>query len=259
MPHTILILGGSGKVALHLTKQLISRGDTVHSLIRNPSQAAHLKSLGANPVVQSLEDSSVSSLTATFTRLKPTAIVWSAGAGGGNPDRTDAVDRDAAIRCMDAAAEAVSSGGTKRYIVVSAVDVRDRENKPVPDWYNEDDKSRSERVWGFIGRYMKAKLAADTALVTGNDRRKLEYTIVRPSGLSDDPGTGMIAAGKVGVARTIKREDVASTVMACIDNEKTVGLAFDVVGGDDKEDALPVEEAIRKVADGHIDTFDGFY
>src|SRR5690554_304023 len=45
------------------------------------------------------------------------ALVWSAGAGGGNPTRTYAVDRDAAIRSMDAAARA----GVERYVMVSYI------------------------------------------------------------------------------------------------------------------------------------------
>jgi len=77
MSKTILILGGSGRVALHLTRLLLTRGDTVHSLIRNPSQASTLTSLGAKPIVQSLEDSSVADLAATFTQLKPDVVVSS--------------------------------------------------------------------------------------------------------------------------------------------------------------------------------------
>jgi len=75
MPKTILILGGSGRVALCLTRLMTTRGDTVYSLIRNPAQSATLVSLGANPIVQSLEDSSVTDLAATFTRLEPDVVV----------------------------------------------------------------------------------------------------------------------------------------------------------------------------------------
>ena len=85
MPKTVLILGGSGKVALHLTRLLITRGDTVHSLIRNPDQVPALTALGAKPVVQSLEDSSVADLGATFTRLKPDVIVSLGGARPSTP------------------------------------------------------------------------------------------------------------------------------------------------------------------------------
>jgi len=75
---------------------------------------------------------------------------------------------------MDATAQA----GVKRYVIVSAVDVRDRENRPEPEWYNDADRRRSEGVWRAIGVYMWAKLAADRSLVVENGRRGLEYTIV---------------------------------------------------------------------------------
>lgn len=75
MPKTILILGGSGRVALCLTRLLTTRGDTVHSLIRNPSQSQTLISLGAKPVVQSLEESSVDDLAETFIRIRPDVVV----------------------------------------------------------------------------------------------------------------------------------------------------------------------------------------
>lgn len=190
---TTLIFGGSGKVARHLTRILTSQANpthTVYSVIRKTEQVPDLESLGAKPVVQSIEASSVPDLSKTIASLKPDYVVWSAGAGGGNPERTKAVDNEGAIKCMDA----VAAAGVKRYIVVSATDVRDRENKPVPSWYGPGDKDRSDKVWGAIGPYMGAKLAADKELRTGNVKRNLDYTIVRPGGLSMDVSTSCVKA-----------------------------------------------------------------
>lgn len=247
---TTLILGGSGKVARHLTRQLVSKGYTVHSIIRNSSQSDSLSSLGAQPIVQSIEEATVTSLASTIRESGAQTVVWAAGAGGGNPERTKTVDQEGAIKSMDATAEA----GVKRFIIVSALDMRDRENKPVPDWYDENDKKLSERVWGAIGPYMRAKLVADTELRTGNAKRGLQYTIVRPGGLSEEKGKGTVAAGMVHLGTSVSREDVAAVVVACIEDEKTIGLAFDVVGGD-----IGVVEAVRKVGEERIDTFEGFY
>ena len=247
---TALIFGGSGKVARHLTPLLVSNSYKVHSIIRNESQSSDLKSLGAQPIVQSIETSSVADLTSTIKTTNPDVVIWAAGAGGGNPERTKTVDHEGAVKSFDATAAA----GVKRYIIVSALDVRDKENKPVPDWYDDGDKERSEKVWGFIGPYMKAKYAADRELVTGNQKRGLEYTIVRPGGLSQDPAKGTVAAGKVHLNSMVSREDVAAVVMRGIQEDGTKGLAFDVVGGD-----TPIADAVKEVADGKIDTFDGFY
>lgn len=138
--------------------------------------------------------------------------------------------------------------------MVSAIDIRNRETKPVPSWYNDDDLKRSDAVWTALKAYATAKLAADVDLRTNNAKRNLRYTILRPGGLSDEPGKGAVAAGKVHIGRTISREDVAGTILACIKNEGTVGMAFDVVGG-----STPIDEAVKGVVERKEDTFEGYY
>ena len=248
MAQTTLIFGGSGKVARHITKQLSSQGHTVYSIIRKPEQKSDIESLGGKPIIQSIEDSSVDDMAETISDTKASAVIWSAGAGGGSQERTTAVDKDGAIRSMDATAKA----GVKRYIMVSAVDIRDRDNKPEPEWYNDADRKQGEGMWNAIGHYAKMKLAADRSLVTENERRGLEWTIVRPTTLSGDAGTGMVEAGKVHLGRAIPREDVAAVVVQVLKNQETVGLAFDVVAGE-----TSIAEAVGKVAKERVDTFQG--
>ena len=96
-------------------------------------------------------------------------MVWSAGAGGGSPERTYAVDRDAAIRSMDAAAEA----GVGRYVMVSYFGAG-------PDHGVPADNS-------FFA-YAEAKAAAD-AYLRGTG---LDWTILGPGALTDGPGNGLI-------------------------------------------------------------------
>lgn len=199
--------------------------------------------------MQSVESSSVSDLAATIRRVRPDVVVWSAGAGGGDPARTEAVDHVGAVKSMDACAEA----GVKRYIIVSAVDIRDR-TKKVPEWYDREDKARGDKMWDAIGTYCKAKLAADKELVTGNERRGLEWTIVRPGGLTEEAGTGKVSAGKIHITRTIPREDVAAVVAACVENPGTAGCVFDLVGGEED-----VKDAVARIAKEKINTFEGHY
>jgi nucleoside-diphosphate-sugar epimerase len=249
---TTLIFGGSGKVALHLTR-ILSNARPAHKVLNITRSATHSEGItaaGGHPVVASIEDASATELAALLREHKPDVVVWSAGAGGkGAPERTDRVDRQGAIDAMDASAEA----GVKRFIMVSAIDVRDR-SKPAPSWYSDEAKRRSDGGWSAIGRYMAAKLAADKELVTGNSRRKLDYTIVRPSGLTLDPATGKVDAGKVDITHSISREDVAYVLAEVINNDGTIGLAFDVVGG-----STPIADAIKEVAEKKIDTFEGNY
>ncbi|KAH0149971.1 NAD(P)-binding protein, partial [Aureobasidium melanogenum] len=226
------------KVARHLTTKLVASSYTVHSIIRKESQIPELEALGSKPIVQSIEESSVNDLAATIKKHSPNVVIWSAGAGGG------------AIKVFDATAAA----GVKRFIIVSAVDIRDRGNKPTPEWYNDDDNAVSKRMWGAIGVYCEAKLAADRDLVTQNGRRKLDYTIVRPGSLNTDKGSGKVAAGKVHLGNSVSREDIAEVIVQCIKNPSTIGLAFDVVGGE-----TPIPQAIEEVASQKIDTFEGHY
>lgn len=107
-----------------------------------------MKQLGGKPIVQSIEESTVDDMVEIIKRTNPSTVVWAAGAGGGNPERTRTVDNEGAIRSMDATAKA---GVTKRYIIVSAVDVRDKQSKPEPEWYNDSDRDRSNKVWTAIG------------------------------------------------------------------------------------------------------------
>jgi uncharacterized protein YbjT (DUF2867 family) len=109
----ILIIGGHGKVARLLTPLLVARGDRVTAIIRNPDHTADVEADGATAVVADVASSDAAALAALVAGHD--AIVWAAGAGGGDASRTYAIDRDAAIRSMDAAAAA----GVRRYVMVS--------------------------------------------------------------------------------------------------------------------------------------------
>ncbi len=109
--------------------------------------------------------------------------------------------------------------GVKRFITVSAVDVHDRSN-PAPDWCDGTKE------------LMEAKLAADKELEIGNERRRLDYTIIRPSGLGNDSGTGQVSAGKVQLAKVIKPGDLTRVVVQCMEEPGAIGLAFDVAAGE---------------------------
>lgn len=256
----VLIVGGHGQVAQHITKQLVAAKEpssfTVHSLIRNPDQSSEIEKLGAFPVIQDVEKASVPELLNTLSRVKPAVVIWAAGAGyKSTPDRIDAVDHQGAVKIFDALAIASNAGECgKRLVSISALDIRDRENKPVPDWYNDDDKQRSEMIWKGIGHFLKAKFKADKELRTGNDKRGLEYTMIRPGGLSNEPGTEIVSAGKVHLGQMVTREDIARVVVASINNPQTIGLAFDVVGGQ-----TPIIDAVNDVGANKVDTFEGYY
>lgn len=244
-----LIIGGHGKTAIRLT-ELLTPTHAVFSIIRNPAQIPDLEAIGAKPIIQDLVSGTVEDFVDIIQQTRPDAVVWAAS----NPRAPFEVDRDGAIKIMDALAKA--DVPSKRYLVISAADVRDTD-KPAPDWYSDADTKLSDRMWGIIGPALRAKFEADRELKTGNGRRKLEYTIVRPGGLTENEAQGRVRAGKVGLVGMISRSDVADVLFAAIGNDDSIGLAFDVLGPGEGE--LPVKDAVARVGKKREDTFDGYY
>ena len=203
----VAIVGGSGKVAKHLISQLHARGDEVLAIFRNADRYDELAELGAIPVVLDIEKSSVSELASAFAGCD--AVVFSAGAGGGNPQRTRAVDYDGAVTAINAATLA----HVPRFIMVSAIGA----GSPVTDDIDES-----------MRPYYAAKHDADLAV----EASALEYTIVRPGGLTDDAATGLVSLGDTVERGSIPREDVAAVIVAALYDPRTIGRAWEVVSGD---------------------------
>ncbi|MCW2736034.1 SDR family oxidoreductase [Nocardioides sp.] len=192
----ITIFGGHGKIALLLAPLLVEAGHEVTSVIRNPDHVADVEATGATAVVSSVEDADADTLAELLSGQD--AVVWSAGAGGGNPERTYAVDRDAAIRSMDAAA----ASGVGRYVMVSFSGSSAELLVP------EDDPFR---------HYQDAKIAADEHLRS----TELDWTILGPGTLTLEPSRGSVnpdAAFNDGDETS--RELVAQVALAVIDDPR---------------------------------------
>jgi uncharacterized protein YbjT (DUF2867 family) len=209
----VVIAGGHGKIALQLERMLADRGDRPVGLIRNPDQVADLEQAGAEPVVLDLEQASVSDVAQVVHGAD--AVVFAAGAGpdSGNA-RKETVDKGAAILLAEAAEQA----GVRTYVLVSSMGTESAD----PD---------SDEVFQV---YLRAKKAAEDDL-RGRD---LDWTIVRPGRLTDDPETGKVRLGKLEPGE-ITRADVARVLVGVLDTPGTAGKTFDALGGDQ-----PVEEAL---------------
>ncbi|MFE7508981.1 SDR family oxidoreductase [Promicromonospora sp. NPDC057488] len=209
----VLIIGGHGKIALRLAPLLVERGDEVTSVFRNPDHQQEVAATGATAVVADVEQLDTAGL-ADLVKGQD-AVVWSAGAGGGNPARTYAVDRDAAIRSMDAA----QAAGVRRYVMVSYLGAGPGHGVP-------EDNS-------FFA-YAESKTAADEHLRgTG-----LDYTILAPGPLTMDEPTGLIAVADPGDGR-VARADVAGVIAAVLLDGSTVGRTIEFGNGD-----TPIAEAV---------------
>lgn len=222
----VVILGGHGKIALLAAPKFAAAGYTVDSAIRNPDHRADVESAGANPVELSIEEASVEDFADLFAGAD--AVVFSAGAGGGDPKRTHAVDYEAAARSIEAA----EKSGVRRYVMVSYsradVDI---------DSLDPDD--------GFYA-YAKAKHDADARLRESS----LDYTILGPGMLTLDAASKSLRLvdnqGRIdgrdpeGDERNTSRENVAEVIVHVIDQGAAVR---DTVRFYDGETAIT--EAVR--------------
>lgn len=213
----VAIAGGHGRIALLLGKRLAEEGHGVLGLIRNPEHEADLHAAGIEPVLRDLEgDDDIGAAVGGAD-----AVVFAAGAGpGSGSERKRTMDLGGAVKLIDAA----KSEGIRRYLMVSS---RGAGNPPPP--LGEDD---------VFGEYLRAKAAADGALEASG----LEYTIVRPGGLTDDPPTGRVELGTGFDRGEIPRADVAAVLHACLFLPHTIDWTFDVIGGE-----TPIEAALASL------------
>jgi uncharacterized protein YbjT (DUF2867 family) len=214
----IVIAGGHGKIAQLLERRLADAGHDPVGIVRNPDHSADLEAAGARADVQTLAGHLDGA----------DAVVFAAGGGGGSgAERKLTIDRDGAVLLADAA----EAAGVSRYVMVSAIgtDDFDPEKAQLPA---EDD----DAVYQV---YMRAKSEADADL---RARDGLDWTIVRPGGLSDDAGTGQVTVGTTVERGTVPRADVAEVIATAILEGTAVKTQFELVSGE-----TPVSDALATI------------
>jgi uncharacterized protein YbjT (DUF2867 family) len=211
----VVIAGGHGKIALLLLRELAGRGDTAVGLIRNPDHAAALRAAGAHPVVCDLERADVDEVTGHLDGAD--AVVFAAGAGpGSGAARKDTVDRAAAVLLADAAERA----GVRRYLLISSMGV------------DSEPPAGTDEVFAA---YLRAKKAAEADLTT----RDLDWTVLRPGQLTDDPPTGRITLRRHVPRGAVTRTDVARVLVALLYHPASAGAILELVDG-----ATPIADAV---------------
>jgi uncharacterized protein YbjT (DUF2867 family) len=210
----VVVAGGHGKIGQRLLRLLAERGDRARGLIRNPGHSADLEALGAEPVACDMEHEDD---LGPFVEGAD-AAVFAAGAGpGSGPERKRTVDLGAAVKLIDAC----QSAGIDRYVMVSSIGA-------------DDPSGGSEQM----RPYLQAKAEADRALQASG----LDYTIVRPGMLTDEPGSGRIRAGEDLGRDRVSRDNVAATLAEVLGAGNTIGLTFVLLDGD-----TPIEQAVREL------------
>jgi nucleoside-diphosphate-sugar epimerase len=219
----VVVAGGHGKIGLRLLRLLAGGGHQPLGLVRNPDHVADLADAGADAVVLDLESASVDEVRAVLDGADVTVFAAGAGPGSGAA-RKLTVDRDAAVLLADAAVAA----GVRRYLLVSAMGA-------VPPGPDEDlvapESASDEDVFAL---YLKAKGAADAAVA----ERDLDWVVVRPGGLTDDPGTGRVLLAPSVPRGSVSRDDVAAVLLAMADAPLRA-VSVELVAGE-----TPIDEAV---------------
>jgi uncharacterized protein YbjT (DUF2867 family) len=207
----VVVAGGHGQIAMLLHPLLVERGDTVRALIRNPDHASEVEKAGAEAVVCDLEHDDVAGAVG-----EADAVVFAAGAGpGSGAERKRTMDLGGAVKLIRAA----EANGIARYAMISAMGAA----------------SAPASGGDVFGEYLRAKAAADEALAASG----LDYTIVRPGGLTDEPPTGRVSAGSSLPRGKVPRADVAAVLASALHLDNTIGKTFDLVSG-----PTPIDEAL---------------
>jgi nucleoside-diphosphate-sugar epimerase len=215
----VVLAGAHGQVARRLGRLLSARGDVVVGLVRNPAHTADLESDGVRPAVLDLESATVDEATDLVSGAD--AVVFAAGAGpGSGTARKDTVDRAAAVLLADAAERA----GVGSYVLVSSMGVDAVAGGRTPADVDEV----------FVA-YLRAKLAAEEDLLA---RPGLATTVLRPGGLTDEPGTGRVTLAARVDRGSVPRDDVAAVLLALLDSPRD-GAVVELVSG-----STPVDEAV---------------
>ncbi|WP_373895036.1 SDR family oxidoreductase [Virgibacillus natechei] len=215
----VLIIGANGQIGRHLIRKLQeSDNHNPIAMVRKEEQKAKFEEQEVETALVDLEESVE---TIANAAKDADAVVFSAGSGGKTgADKTMLIDLDGAIKSMKAAEQA----GVKRFVIVSGIGVHKWHSNNRLEWMDSSQP------------YSAAKYYADVWL----ERSGLDYTIIRPGQLTNDPETGKVTIASDLEHKHISREDVASAIIASLENNRTIGKAFDMIGGE-----TPIEEALK--------------
>ena len=212
----IAIVGGHGQVARQLIHVLRRADHDPVALVRREEYRADLEERGAEVRLLDIEQQDAAAFAEAFAGCG--AVVFAAGGGpDGNVERKRTVDLEGSLKSIEGARRA----GIDRFVQVSAIGVDD----PLPPDTGE--------VWRA---YVEAKRDADAALRDSG----LDWTIIRPGRLTDEPATGKVALGPDVERGDVTRADVAAVLAAVLDAPATIGKQWDLVNGD-----VPVDEAVQ--------------
>ncbi len=205
----VLVAGANGTTGRLLIQYLKEDGHEPYGMVRKEEQKATIEELGGTPVLADLTKDVGHAVKGMD------AVMFAAGSGSSTgSEQTTAVDRDGAINLI----KATENLGIKKFVMLSAI--------------SADDPSQGS---GPMEHYLRMKLEADEYL----EGTELDYTIVRPGGLTNEDSTSKIKVGKKVERDSITRADVAKTMIAALEEANAYHKTFEMVQGETQiEDAL---------------------
>ena len=206
----VLVLGAGGNVSKHTVPRLIDAGHKVTALVRNPDHAPALIDAGATVLIQDLTTLDEEGWARLLTPFD--TVVWSAGAGGGAPERTFAVDRDAALLCVDALEELGEFA--PRFVMVS---------------YAGAAEATADNDGGSWYAYVESKKAVDKRLLGS----EVNYVILGPTRLTDESAEGItVLEGVRNAESTTSRELVAQVIVEAVNRGELTPNPFEFEDGE---------------------------
>lgn len=201
----VLVIGANGQVGKHIVQKLMDKNHEPVAMIRDTDQISNFEKIGAKTVIADLEKD----FSHAFYGVE--AVIFAAGSGPHTgADKTIMIDQEGAIKSMKVAEQF----GIKRFILLSSMAA-----------------DRPEKGPAALKHYLYAKGRAD-AYLRGTS---LDYTIIRPGGLTNDQGTGEInVAEKISQFGSIPREDVAHVLVQSLHFLQTINQSYDLISGNTK-------------------------
>ena len=211
----VVVAGANGLTGRIVLKMLAEAGHQPVAMIRDYSQREELEPLGAECRIGDLEK------PVGYAVRGCRGAIFAAGSGSKTgPQKTIDVDQNGAMAFIDTCGRM----NVRRFVMLSSIAVDEPERGPES-----------------LHHYFRAKAIADRHLQASG----LDYTIVRPGFLTNEPGAGAIATGEnlgpiAKETHSVTREDVARVLVDCLALDNTVRKTFEMIEGE-----TPVADALK--------------
>ncbi len=211
----VVVAGANGLTGRIVLRMLAEAGHHPVAMIRDFAQREELELLGAECRIGDLEK------PVGYAVRDCRGAIFAAGSGSKTgPEKTIDVDQKGAM----AFTETCVRFNARRFVMLSSIAVDEPERGPES-----------------LHHYFSAKAIADHHLRASG----LNYTIVRPGFLTNEPGTGAIATGDdlgpiAKATHSVTREDVARVLVDCLNLDNTIEKTFEMIGGE-----TPIADALK--------------